>query len=99
MKVRLPVTKAIWRNPPAVKGRIHDVIRPSAKSEPLEIRAVIAPAMPIVAVPICAFAASHRPKPKIIRYFYSTVKRLIKKNKNIPARRRIAKSATSCGIS
>lgn len=59
----LPVTKAIWRKPPAVKGRIQDVIRPSARSEPLDIKAVIAPAIPIVAVPSWAFAASHRPKP------------------------------------
>lgn len=102
----LPVTKAIWRKPPAVKGRIQDVIRPSARSEPLDIKAVIAPAIPIVAVPSWAFAASHRPKPtKEGRCFISLTAiktdEITTKTEQmwIPARSNIAKSATSCGIS
>lgn len=59
----LPVTRAMCRKPPAVKGRTHEVMRPSANSELLVTRAVRAPAMPIVAVPNWAFAASHRPNP------------------------------------
>lgn len=70
-------TKAIYRNPPEVKGRIQATVSPAPFGDCAHI-AKQAPTIPPRAVESCILAALQRSN---------------------PARSRIAKSPTSCGIS
>lgn len=75
----------MWRNPPAVKGRIQDVFD-SIESDDPYTTAIMAPMMPANAVQIWAFAASHRENPdlKIILIEWEISYRSIREHKKLP---------------
>lgn len=57
------VTRAMWRNPPAVNGMIQEVLASIADVTPDPPMATKAPRRPAVAVRSCALAASHLENP------------------------------------